>query len=42
MRSPTLVYPDPNKSFTLFTDGLKYAWSTVFTQEHTTIIDGKL
>ena len=29
-----------NKTYTLFTDAPKYAWSSVLTQEHTTVIDG--
>ena len=40
-KSPVLVYPDPDKPYTLFTDALKYAWSAVLTQEHITIIDNK-
>ena len=32
--SPILKYPDPNKSYTLFTDASKYAWTCVLTQEH--------
>ena len=39
MKSPTLVYPDPNKPYTLFTDALKYNWSTVLTQEYATNFD---
>ena len=31
MKSPILVYPDPNKPYTLFMDASKYAWSTVLT-----------
>ena len=41
MKSPILVYPDPNKPFTLFTEASKYACSAVFTQEYTTFIDDK-
>ena len=41
MKSPVLVYPDPRKPYTLFTDTSKYAWSAVFTQAHTSIADGK-
>ena len=41
MKSPILVYPDPNKPYALFMEASKYAWSAVLTQEHTTIIDGK-
>ena len=32
--SPILKYPDPNKSYTLFTDGSKHAWACVLTQEY--------
>ena len=41
MKSPILVYPDPNTPYTLFTDASKYAWSAVLMQEHTFVIDGK-
>ena len=41
MKSPIMVYPDPNKPYILFTDASKYAGSTVLTQKHTSIIDGK-
>ena len=41
MKNPILVYPDPNKSYTLFMDASKYAESVVLTQEHATDIDGK-
>ena len=27
MKTPIMVYPDPYKSYTLFTDASKYAWS---------------
>ena len=40
-QAPVLVYPDPNKLYTLYTDASKYAWSGVLTQECTTIVDGK-
>ena len=36
-----LQYPDPKKSYILFTDASKYAWSCVFTQEYTHVIEGK-
>ena len=39
IKSLTLVYPDPNKPYPLFMDASKYAWSTVFTQEHTIVND---
>ena len=32
--SPILKYPDPNKSYTLFTDASKHAWACVLTQEY--------
>ena len=40
--SPILKYPDPNKSYTLFTDASKYAWACVLTQEHEHEKDGKV
>ena len=39
-RGSLLVNQDPNKPYTLFMDALKCG-STVLTQEHTTVIDGK-
>ena len=30
--SPILKYPDPNKSYTLFTDASKHAWACMLTQ----------
>ena len=39
MNSPILVYTDPNKPYTLFMVASKYAWPTMLTQEHTTVID---
>ena len=41
MKSPTLVYPDPNKPYTLFMDTSKYVCSAMLTQEHITVADGK-
>ena len=38
---PILVYPDPSKSYVLFTHASKYAWSCVLTQEYTHEMDGK-
>ena len=38
---PILVYPDPSKSYVLFTDASKYAWSCVLTQTYTHEIGGK-
>ena len=32
--SPILKYPDPNKSYTLFTDASKHAWACLLTQEY--------
>ena len=29
MKSPILVYPDPNKEYHLFTDASKYTWSAI-------------
>ena len=34
LTSPILKYPDPNKSYTLFTDASKHAWACVLTQEY--------
>ena len=41
MKSPIMVYPDPNKPYTLFTDTSMHVWSSVLIEEHTSIIDGK-
>ena len=41
MKSPILVYSNPNKPYNLFMDASKYTLSTVLTQEYTTVIDGK-
>ena len=38
---PNLVYPDPSKPNVLFTDGSKYAWSYVLTQEYIHEMDVK-
>ena len=40
-KGAVLVFPDPNKLFIMFTDTSKYAWSTVLSQSHTSILDGK-
>ena len=40
-QEPILVYPNPSKSYMLFTDASKYAWSCVLTQEYVYEIDGK-
>ena len=42
MRSPILVYPDPNKPYTLLTNASRYAWFKVLTQEYNTSRDGKV
>ena len=39
--SPILKYPNPKKTYTLFTDASKYAWACVLTQEHDYEKDGK-
>ena len=39
MRSPILVYPDPNKEYHLFTYASKYTWSAILMQED---VDEKL
>ena len=41
LEAPILQYPDPNKSYVLFTDASKYAWSCVLTQEYSHVIEGK-
>ena len=38
---PVLKYADTSKPYTLYTDASKYGWAGVFTQPHTTTIDGK-
>ena len=40
MKSPILVYPDPNIPNVLFTDAPRYDWSAVLIQEHASVIDG--
>ena len=40
LEKPILVYIDPNKSYVLFTEASKYAWSCMLTQKYTHIIDG--
>ena len=40
--SPILKYPDPNKSYTLFTDASKHAWACVLTQEYEHEKDNKI
>ena len=39
--APILKYPDTTKPYTIFTDGSKYGWAGVLTQEHTSVVDGK-
>ena len=34
MEYPILRYPDPQKSYTIFTDASGIGWSGVLTQEH--------
>ena len=41
MTEPILTYPDTNLPYVLFTDGSKYAWACVLTQEKTHITEGK-
>ena len=41
IKEPILKYPDPEKSYTLFTDASKYAWACVLTQEYEHEIEGK-
>ena len=41
MKSPILIYLDPNKLHTFFIDVSKYAWYTVLVQEYNTNIGGK-
>ena len=38
---PILKYADTSKPYTLYTDASEYGWAGVFTQSHTTVIDGK-
>ena len=42
LAEPILKYPDPNKSYVLYTDASKYAWSCVLTQENKYEIEGKI
>ena len=39
---PILKFPDPQKSYVLFTDASKYAWAGVLTQPYTEEIKGKV
>ena len=41
MKSHILIYPDPNKPYTLFMDASKYVWSALLTQEYRSVIDIK-
>ena len=41
MKDPVLTYPDPNLPYVLFTDGSKYAWACVLTQEKTHMFEEK-
>ena len=42
MAEPILKYPDPSKSYILYMDASKYAWSCVLTQEYEYDIEGKI
>ena len=39
---PILKFPDPQKSYVLFTDASKYVWAGVLTQPYTEEIEGKV
>ena len=39
---PILKYPDTTKTYTIFTDVSKYGWTGILTQEHTSVVDGKV
>ena len=41
MKNPILVCPDTNKSYTLFIEVAKYAWSAMLTQALTAVTGGK-
>ena len=41
MKSPILVYTDPNTQYTLITDASNYTWSAILTQKHIIFIVGK-
>ena len=38
---PILKFPDPQKSYVLFTDASKYAWAGVLTQHYTEETEGR-
>ena len=42
IQEPILKYPDRNKPYILYTDGSKYAWSCVLTQEYEHKIEKKI
>ena len=42
LRPLNQVYEKTNKSYTLFTDASKYVWSALLTEEHSTVIDGRI
>ena len=39
--APILKYPDTSKLYTLYTNGSKYGWAGVLTQNHMSTVDGK-
>ena len=41
IKEPILRFLDPNKSYTLYTDASKYAWSCVLTQQYTHDMDNR-
>ena len=42
IQEPILKYPDPSKSYTLYTDASKYAWSWLLTKEYEHEIEGNI
>ena len=41
VKEPILRFSNPNKSYILYTDVSKYAWSCVLTQQYTHNIDNR-
>ena len=41
MKSPIVVYQDPIRTYALFTDPSKYAWSVIWTHRYKTSINDK-
>ena len=41
MKSPIIVYPDPSKPYTVFSDASKHVWTAILAQQYTTVHDGK-